>query len=155
MWTGKCSQCIALLSWDCRKGGDMAWNVKEMTAKNKASYSSNWRLEQGMKKSKDCDGEEKKELSFSEARGDLKTKSFRWMGCFVWAGRFSTGVNEKKRTKRLLKGKDHVIPKGVGKKKPLWSEIIHGVTVMPGQYYSSALTSWLEVAFCFVQGTLE
>lgn len=155
MWTRKCSQCIALLSWDCRKGGiwlemSKKWQQKQSILLLQLEGRSRY------EKSKDCDGEGGKKKGTFVFGGTRRFKNQKLLLDGVLCSSqeiFSRGFNEK-RMSGCQRERIVSFQKGA-EKKPLWSEIIHGVTVTPWQYYLSALTSWLEMAFCFVQGTLE
>lgn len=155
MWTRKCSQCIALLRWDCKRGENGS-KCQRNNSKNKA-FSLQTNVKSSMKKSKDCGGgknkKHKRNFCFSAAHDDLKTKSFCWMGYLLWARRrVELGVSEETRT-WFSKWKENDIPKGG--KTPTEAENTHSVAVIPRLYYLSALTSLSEMASCFIQGILE
>lgn len=150
MWTRKCSQCIALLHWDCKRG-ETAWNVKETTAETK-HFSPPANVKSSLKKSKDCDGKRKRNFCFFSGTWRFKNQKLLLDGVLTLSQKMLSAGFEEKKSKWFSKWKEHVIPK---EKNPTEVENTHSVTVIPRLYYLSALTSLSEKAACFIQGILQ
>lgn len=97
MWTRKCSQCIALLHWDCKRGKLL--KCQRNNSKNKVFFSFFLQLMSNLvwKSGKIVMLKTKRNFCFSVAHNDFKTKSFCWMGYLLWARRhFELGLTRRR-----------------------------------------------------------
>lgn len=127
---GSVRSALLYLAETAEKGG-YGWKCQRNDSRNKASYSSNLKGDQGMKSLKIATekGEKKGTFVFGGTRR-FKNQKLLLDGVLCSSQEiFSRGFNEK-RMSGCQRERIVSFQKGA-EKKPLWSEIIHGVTVTP------------------------